>query len=427
MGEFAKRANELLEAEPDWKATLKGQQQRLGKYIPSREEEAEVKAQSNIDKLKQQLYALGYSMRAEKRKKEDPLLDDLTGGMPGREVVVNLPAVKYGWYDPCLRSKQAADQIPGGLADGKPDSDFNKKQLDMGSKVEMEHVDDKAKAREISRDHLEEIPDYYTRLDELETEAKADAKGDRKKNLSAADKKDLIEHISKTKDLDDEKMHGFYASKKLDPHAAETAVYEALRTEKKGGVLGEALAPLGMMSDSALAGIAQLASDKMRESRRPTSDPGTLVSYYPRMAVAAPSSFHEGYTQAESDADVLQAEQIDKELAKARKEYDQALSDEYAGRHTAKTAGELIDGLAQHHVKCGEGELNQVMGTYLALASLLGYGSHVASREWVRSRDPRQQEFKAVKEELRKKRMRQPSPILVEIPESASSDLEAKM
>jgi hypothetical protein len=74
-------------------------------------------------------------------------------------------------------TKLGKDQLPGGLADKMTDADFDKKQLQMGEKVELEHTDDKAKAREISRDHLEEIPDYYTRLKKMEDQAER-AKGD---------------------------------------------------------------------------------------------------------------------------------------------------------------------------------------------------------------------------------------------------------
>ena len=42
----------------------------------------------------------------------------------------------------------------------------------------MEHVNDKDKAREISLDHLVEIPDYYTRLAKMEDEAKKENKED---------------------------------------------------------------------------------------------------------------------------------------------------------------------------------------------------------------------------------------------------------
>lgn len=42
------------------------------------------------------------------------------------------------------------------------------RQLEMGIKVEMEHVDDKAKAKEIAMDHLWEDPTYYTKLKKIE-------------------------------------------------------------------------------------------------------------------------------------------------------------------------------------------------------------------------------------------------------------------
>jgi len=71
-------------------------------------------------------------------------------------------------------SKQAAadDLIPGGKAKGMPASKFPADQLRMGVKVEKEHTPDPKKAKEISKDHLEEFPDYYTRLDKMEEEAK---------------------------------------------------------------------------------------------------------------------------------------------------------------------------------------------------------------------------------------------------------------
>lgn len=71
-----------------------------------------------------------------------------------------------------MKTASVSDLIPGGKADKKPLSDFPPKQIAMGQKVEMEHTNDPAKAREISRDHLEEFSDYYTRLKKMEEEAK---------------------------------------------------------------------------------------------------------------------------------------------------------------------------------------------------------------------------------------------------------------
>lgn len=46
-----------------------------------------------------------------------------------------------------------------------------KRQMAIGAKIEREHTNSDAEAREISRDHLAEIPDYYTRLKKMEKEA----------------------------------------------------------------------------------------------------------------------------------------------------------------------------------------------------------------------------------------------------------------
>ena len=57
-------------------------------------------------------------------------------------------------------------------ADIKPDLS----QLEMGIKVEMEHTTMPIISRKIAMDHLAEIPDYYTRLYNMEKEAGADPK-----------------------------------------------------------------------------------------------------------------------------------------------------------------------------------------------------------------------------------------------------------
>ena len=45
-------------------------------------------------------------------------------------------------------------------------------QLSMGIEIEKEHTDNELVARRIALDHLTEIPDYYTRLAEMESSAK---------------------------------------------------------------------------------------------------------------------------------------------------------------------------------------------------------------------------------------------------------------
>lgn len=60
------------------------------------------------------------------------------------------------------------DILKGGLADNMPDDAFDSEELAKGIKHELEHTDDEDMAKEIAKDHLAEIPNYYTMLDDLE-------------------------------------------------------------------------------------------------------------------------------------------------------------------------------------------------------------------------------------------------------------------
>jgi hypothetical protein len=53
---------------------------------------------------------------------------------------------------------------------------FIKKQLEMGIPIEHEHTKDKDLATDIALQHLGEIPDYYTRLKKMESDAKKEHK-----------------------------------------------------------------------------------------------------------------------------------------------------------------------------------------------------------------------------------------------------------
>ena len=52
------------------------------------------------------------------------------------------------------------------------DVSFIQKQLDMGEPIEHEHTKNHTLAKEIALQHLDEIPDYYTRLKKMEADAK---------------------------------------------------------------------------------------------------------------------------------------------------------------------------------------------------------------------------------------------------------------
>jgi hypothetical protein len=53
---------------------------------------------------------------------------------------------------------------------------YDQEQIKMGIKVEHEHTIDNRIAERIAKDHLAEFPDYYTRLDKMESEARTEKK-----------------------------------------------------------------------------------------------------------------------------------------------------------------------------------------------------------------------------------------------------------
>lgn len=109
--------------------------------------------------------------------------------------------------------KMAAERLVGGLADNKKDSEFSRKALEQGIKVEREHTDDPKKAKEIAKDHLVEHPKYYAALKQMEEHLEEQEKKAvviaHIAGPSGAGKTTLLEEIKKTlpdlvvKDLDD--------------------------------------------------------------------------------------------------------------------------------------------------------------------------------------------------------------------------------
>jgi len=70
---------------------------------------------------------------------------------------------------PQLKSHKTVEQI---AKKHRLDISFIQKQLDMGEPIEHEHTKDHDLARDIALQHLDEIPDYYTRLKKMESDAK---------------------------------------------------------------------------------------------------------------------------------------------------------------------------------------------------------------------------------------------------------------
>jgi hypothetical protein len=70
--------------------------------------------------------------------------------------------------------KNFKDNIPGGHADGKPVINYDLKQLLTGINFERDHTKDNMLALELAMDHLERIPDYYTRLERMDWECRSE-------------------------------------------------------------------------------------------------------------------------------------------------------------------------------------------------------------------------------------------------------------
>jgi hypothetical protein len=70
---------------------------------------------------------------------------------------------------PKIKSHKTVEQI---AKKHRLDVSFIQKQLDIGEPIEHEHTQDHELARNIALQHLDEIPDYYTRLKKMEADAK---------------------------------------------------------------------------------------------------------------------------------------------------------------------------------------------------------------------------------------------------------------
>lgn len=66
--------------------------------------------------------------------------------------------------------KLAVEKLRGGKGDNKSDRSFSSSELRNGTKHELEHTDSKIQAKEIAKDHLSEVKDYYSKLDKADIE-----------------------------------------------------------------------------------------------------------------------------------------------------------------------------------------------------------------------------------------------------------------
>lgn len=74
-----------------------------------------------------------------------------------------------GEADPCWDNYEQYGMkgdppVPNCVPKKTKSESFDPKELEMGKKVELEHTDDEDEAEKIAKDHLKEVPDYYTKL-----------------------------------------------------------------------------------------------------------------------------------------------------------------------------------------------------------------------------------------------------------------------
>lgn len=67
-----------------------------------------------------------------------------------------------------LKAAEAKEVLHGGQADNAPDKKFDPAALAEGATHEHEHTDDAEIAKEIAKDHLQEDPAYYEKVEQIE-------------------------------------------------------------------------------------------------------------------------------------------------------------------------------------------------------------------------------------------------------------------
>ena len=62
-----------------------------------------------------------------------------------------------------MPKKEKLKAIRGLLRPARPDSAYNKRELALGIKIEMEHTRSKKVAKRIAKHHIDEFPNYYSK------------------------------------------------------------------------------------------------------------------------------------------------------------------------------------------------------------------------------------------------------------------------
>ena len=138
------------------------------------------------------------------------------------------------------------ENLEGGISDGKTLQDIAKKhkvelsvlekELNKGIKTEMEHTDNKSKAKEIAMDHLFEDPEYYTKLKKMETKESKDLKLSKNDNEMV---RGIVDIINQVKDVENKKQIAHKMIKQFKKENIDVDVNEFLKMCKLKGMKKE--------------------------------------------------------------------------------------------------------------------------------------------------------------------------------------------
>ena len=151
----------------DRKKTLRPKEERLGK----KKETLAAPAGPKITKLKPRGPRRGEATASQVQGWRGS--DRTNTNRRGQSAPQAKALTKEEFVDEELKSHKSVESI---AKKHRMDPSDIQKQLEMGIKIEHEHVTDKDTATDIALQHLDEIPDYYTRLKKMEASAKKDHK-----------------------------------------------------------------------------------------------------------------------------------------------------------------------------------------------------------------------------------------------------------
>ena len=151
----------------DRKKTLRPKEERLGK----KKETLAAPAGPKITKLKPRGPRRGEATASQVQGWRGS--DRTNTNRRGQSAPQAKALAKEEFVDEELKSHKSVESI---AKKHRMDPSDIQKQLEMGIKIEHEHVTDKDTATDIALQHLDEIPDYYTRLKKMEASAKKDHK-----------------------------------------------------------------------------------------------------------------------------------------------------------------------------------------------------------------------------------------------------------